>query len=110
METVPQAPEDGAMTNTRRIWTSLLFTMLLCTQMGAQTRATPRDGRHDFDFGFGTWKSQIKRLRHPLSGSTEWSEWSGTVVAEQIWNGRATLEEIEIDGQTGHLEGLTLRL
>ena len=29
-----------------------------------------RDGRHDFDFNFGVWKTHIRRLRQPLSGST----------------------------------------
>jgi len=69
-----------------------------------------RDGQHDFDFNFGTWRTHIKRLRSPLTNSREWIESSGTVVVSKIWNGRANLEEINIDGPTGHLEGLTLRL
>ena len=28
-----------------------------------------RDGQHDFDFDFGTWKTHSSRLLHPLSGS-----------------------------------------
>ena len=69
-----------------------------------------RDGQNDFDFNFGTWKAHIKRRRHPLAKSTEWFEMQGTVVVSKVWNGRANLEEIEIDGPNGHLEGLTLRL
>lgn len=74
-------------------------------QLGAK-----RDGQHDFDFAAGTWKTRISRLQHPLTGSTTWIKYEGTVVARKVWDGRGYLEEIEIDGPTGHLEGLTLRL
>lgn len=33
-------------------------------------------GAHDFDFEIGNWKTHIKRLQHPLTGSTTW--WSTT--------------------------------
>jgi hypothetical protein len=69
-----------------------------------------RDGQHDFDFNIGTWNTHIKRLQHPLTGSTTWVELNGTVVVRSIWNGRAQVEEIEADGSTGHFEGLTLFL
>jgi hypothetical protein len=42
-------------------------------------RPTPlRDGRHDFDFAFGRWKTHISRLVHPLTGSTNWVEYDDT--------------------------------
>ena len=31
----------------------------------------PHRGSHDFDWNFGTWKTHIKRLVHPLSGRDE---------------------------------------
>lgn len=68
------------------------------------------DGQHDFDFNFGTWKTHIRRLVHPLSGSDAWVEMEGTVAVRKIWNGRAQLEEIKADGANSHLEGLTLFL
>jgi hypothetical protein len=80
------------------------------SRAGVRQAREERDGQHDFDFNFGTWKSHIKRLRYPLTGSKEWIEVNGTVVVSKVWNGRANLEEIEADGPTGHLEGLTLRL
>jgi hypothetical protein len=70
----------------------------------------PRDGQHDFDFNLGTWKTHIRRLLHPLSGSDEWVELDGTVAVRKVWGGHAQLEEIEADGSTGHFEGLTLFL
>jgi len=57
-----------------------------------------RDGQHDFDFDFGTWKMHIRRLVHPLSGSSEWTEMEGTTVTNKIWDGRANLATVEADG------------
>ena len=72
--------------------------------------STARDGQHDFDFDFGTWKMHIRRLVHPLTGSSEWTEMEGTIVTNKIWNGRANLATVEADGPSGHLELLALRL
>jgi len=77
---------------------------------GAPRAAALRDGRHDFDFEIGTWKTHLKRLLHPLSGSTQWVEYDGTMVVYKIWNGRANLVELEVDGPSGHFEGINLRL
>jgi len=79
----------------------------------SSTRIQPsaeRDGQHDFDFEFGTWKTHISRLQHPLTGSDTWVEYEGTSVVRPVWNGRANLVELEVDGAAGHIEGLSLRL
>lgn len=68
------------------------------------------DGQHDFDFEIGTWKTQLKRLVKPLSGSTEWVEYTGTTVVTKVWDGKANLVELTADGRSGHFEGLSLRL
>lgn len=72
--------------------------------------AALRDGQHDFDFEIGVWKTHLKRLVHPLSGSTTWVELNGTTVVRKVWNGRANLAELETDAASGHLEVLSLRL
>jgi hypothetical protein len=72
--------------------------------------ATQRDGQHDFDFNAGGWNTHIRRLQHPLSGASDWTEMNGTVVVSKIWDGKAQIEEIEADGQSGHFEGMTLFL
>jgi hypothetical protein len=69
-----------------------------------------QDIQHDFDFEVGSWNIHLKRLLHPLTGSTTWQEFDGTSVTRKVWNGRADLEEFETDGSAGHIEGLTLRL
>src|SRR6266702_6521827 len=60
-----------------------------------------RDGQHDFDFELGTWKIHLKRLAHPLTGSTTWVEFEGTSVTRKVWDGRAQLEEFETDSPAG---------
>jgi hypothetical protein len=76
-----------------------------------QQTAVERDGQHDFDFELGSWKIHLKRLVHPLTGSTTWVEFDGTSVTRKVWDGRAQLEEFETDSPAaGHIEGLTLRL
>jgi hypothetical protein len=69
-----------------------------------------RDGQRDFDFEIGAWKTHLRRLVHPLTGSTTWVEYQGTSIVRKVWNGRANLLELEADGPGGHFEGLSLRL
>lgn len=69
-----------------------------------------RDGQNDFDFSIGTWKTELSRLVNPLTGSSEWVEYEGTSVVREIWNGRANLVELDVDGPAGRIEGLSLRL
>ena len=78
--------------------------------VGQQTQSSPRDGQHDFDFEIGTWKTHLRRLLHPLTGSTSWAEYEGTTVVRKVWNGRANLLELVADGPAGHFEGMNLRL
>jgi len=75
-----------------------------------QHRAAERDGRHDFDFSIGTWKTHISRLKNPLTGSTTWVEYDGISVVREILNGHANLFELTADGPAGHIEGVGLRL
>jgi hypothetical protein len=77
------------------------------------SQQSTRDGQHDFDFEIGAWKTHLKlrsRLGHPFTGPDTWSEYEGTSVVRRIWNGRANMVELEVDGPTGHVEGLNLRL
>jgi hypothetical protein len=71
---------------------------------------TELDGQHDFDFAIGTWKTHLKRLEHPLTGSTTWVEYEGSTVVRKVWSGRANLVELEVDGPKDHIEALSLRL
>ena len=75
-----------------------------------QVSPTPRDGQHDFDFEIGTWKTSLKRLLKPLTGSTTWVEYEGTTVVKKVWNGKANLVELDVTSSAGRIEALSLRL
>ena len=75
-----------------------------------QVSAQERDGQHDFDFHIGTWRTQVKRLQRPLTGSTSWVDYEGTTVVRKVWNGGANLVELDVSGPAGRIEGLSLRL
>jgi hypothetical protein len=83
-----------------RIWIVLLLASL----------APAHAAEHDFDFVVGTFKSHVRRLQKPLTGSTTWTDWKGTVSNRKVLGGRGNLEEIELDTASSHLEALTLRL
>jgi hypothetical protein len=80
----------------------------------ARTSAGPtadsRDGQHDFDFEFGSWKVQLKRRLHPLASSNSWVELDGTSIVRKVWDGRANLGELDVTNGDSHIEGLSLRL
>jgi hypothetical protein len=87
---------------------SFLLILFIASQTFAQ--ASQRDGQHDFDFEIGTWKTQLRRLQRPLSGSTNWVEYEGTTVVSKVLDGRANLVELKVNGPAGRIEGMSLRL
>ena len=90
--------------------TLALLAALSFRGIAQQSPSAQHDGQHDFDFNFGTWKTHVTRLLHPLTGSTTWTEYDGMSVVRKVWNGRASIFELEVDGPTGHIEGVGLRL
>lgn len=98
--------------NTVCFMTAKLATLIvmLCVWPGAIASAQQRDGQRDFDFGIGLWKTQLKRLVKPLTGSNTWVEYEGTSRVTKVLDGRASLVELKVRGPAGTLEGLSLRL
>src|SRR5262249_47402917 len=98
----------------RKVRAMRIHRLLLATSfflgIASAAPAPLRDGRHDFDFNVGVWHTQIKRFLHPFAQSPEPVEMNGLVIVRTLWDGRAELEEIEVDGPKGHWEGLTLFL
>jgi len=86
---------------------SLLLAALLFT---VYVVAEPRDGQHDFDVHIGTWKTELKIRKAPLTGSNNWIEMKGISVVRKVLNGRANLVELIADGGGSHFEGTSLRL
>lgn len=69
-----------------------------------------RDGQHDFDFNIGAWKIHISRRLRPLTGSAAWVEYDGVAIVRKLWNGRASVFELDARGDAGRIEGVGLRL
>jgi hypothetical protein len=88
----------------------LLMPLVLQPALAGAAPEPPRDGQHDFDFEFGTWKTHVKRLVGPLSGSTTWVEYEGTSIVQPLWDGRANLVHLDVKGPKGRIEGISLRL
>jgi hypothetical protein len=95
---------------TVRILPLLLVALAAVSATGLSSAAESRDGSRDFDFEIGTWKTHVRRLAHPLTGSTSWVEMDGITKVTKVWGGRANLVELEADGTAGHFQGLSLRL
>lgn len=102
------------MQNTLRSWrygACLLVLLAMTASAQAPRAATAQDGgQHDFDWEFGTWKTQVKRLARPLSGSKDWVEYTGTSVVSGVLDGRANLVELRVEGPSGRIHGTSLRL
>ena len=84
--------------------------LLLALQPGTVLAQSARDGQADFDFHIGTWKTRLSRLAHPLSGSAVQVEYEGTTTVRKVWDGRANLVELDVQGASGRIRGLSLRL
>jgi hypothetical protein len=88
----------------------ILAALFLNQNSFAQQAPSQHDGQHDFDFNFGKWRAHIQILAQPLSGSNTWIKQEGTVTVHKIWDGKASVEELELDGPGFHFEGGTLYL
>ena len=67
-------------------------------------------GQNDFDWEIGTWDTQLKRLREPLSGKADWIAYAGTSVIKPVMGQRANLVELDVRGAAGQIAGVSLRL
>ena len=102
----------------REVTLSVFIFANVAAVIQAQTPTAPatgpvpaqHDGQHDFDFELGIWKTHLKVLRHSPNAGTAWVEYEGTSVVHSIWEGRANMVELEVDGLSGHVEAINLRL
>lgn len=79
-------------------------------QAGADPPGPDPRGVHAFDWEAGRWRTQLRRLAQPLSGSGEWLEYEGTSTVTPLLDGRANVVELRVEGPAGRIEGLALRL
>jgi hypothetical protein len=70
-----------------------------------------RSGQQDFDFEIGTWTTNVRVLRNPLTGAPpNWVEYRGTSVVRPLMGGRSNFVELSVEGPSGRIEGGSLRL
>jgi hypothetical protein len=67
-------------------------------------------GQRDFEPLLGHWNYHLKQRLKPLTGSTQWIYLTGNGHCTPLWHGHAQLDTLNVEGSTGHIEGLTLRL
>jgi hypothetical protein len=63
----------------------------------------------DFDFLFGRWTVQHRRLKRRLVHSDEWEMFSGTCESRTILLGQANLDENVLESPDGTYHAVTLR-
>jgi hypothetical protein len=60
------------------------------------------DGRHDFDFFFGTWDQvNRKRVRPLVQGDDEWIEFKSFSLVGPILNGTGNFDTFDAPGLPG---------
>jgi hypothetical protein len=76
-----------------------------------QTAVDTHDSQHDFDFLVGHWKFHLNRLNKRLVGSTAWTEYGGTTFCQKLLDGRAEVEEMNVESADKHtrIQGVALR-
>jgi len=63
--------------------------------------------KNNFDFFVGTWTSRQRRLRNPLTGSTDWYEFVGNTRCWSVFDGAGSIDEVSLPDLG--FNGLTLR-
>jgi hypothetical protein len=86
------------------------FILAALAALAMHAQAAPQSGQQDFDWEIGTWDTQLKRLRQPLSGKTEWLDYAGTSVIKPLMDKRANVVELDVRGAAGQITGVSLRL
>ncbi|MCY1127461.1 DUF1579 domain-containing protein [Frigidibacter sp. RF13] len=64
---------------------------------------------HDFDFFFGRWKVQHRRLKHRLAGSDEWEEFDGSSEMWPTLGGNGNLDDNVVNIPSGSYRAITMR-
>lgn len=66
-------------------------------------------GADDFDFEFGDWTVQHRRLNERLSGCQDWTSFEGRASTRPILGGLGNLEDNELDLPEGRYRAVAMR-
>lgn len=93
------------------LWSAGVNTPATVEVPAAPPAEAARDEQRDFDFEIGTWATEVRVLRNPLSGAPPvWAEYRGTSIVKALMDGRANSVELSVAGPAGKIEGVSLRL
>ena len=94
----------------------LLFTVFLLLNGGVslwstriQVQAQKASMSHDFDFLFGSWSVEHRRLKHRLTHSNDWETFGGTCVVYPLLGGRANVDDNLLHLPSGEYRAASLR-
>jgi hypothetical protein len=69
----------------------------------------PSSGADDFNFEFGAWTVQHRRLNRRLSACDDWTSFEGRCTTRPILGGLGNLEDNELDLPEGSYRAVALR-
>ena len=79
------------------------------TKRAQHMEKTGISGPHDFDFLFGEWRVQHRRLKERLANNHEWVEFDGTCSARPVMNGSGNVDENQLNLPGDPYRGVSLR-
>ncbi len=68
------------------------------------------DGRHDFDFFFGSWTQRNRKLKKRLVGCTEWDEFASTASCFPMLGGLGNIDNLSPADEDDPFEGMSIRI
>ncbi len=74
------------------------------------TNSKAHDGKHDFDFLFGSWAITNRRLRQRLQGCTEWETFDASQTITALPGGIGNYDDFIAPEWRPDLVGMSLRL
>jgi len=77
--------------------------------LGMDSQPATLSTSHDFDFLFGTWRVEHRRLTARLVGCDEWEEFDGTSVAYPILGGLGNIDDGVVNIPSGSYRAISLR-
>jgi hypothetical protein len=95
---------------------SALLTASCCMHASAAVASAPqgaapvRDGSHDFDFVYGTWRMHNRRLEPPLLSSHDWAKFDSTDEARPLPGGLGDVDFYRSSYPVKGFVGMTVRL
>ncbi|MEV7096280.1 hypothetical protein AB0M80_25860 [Amycolatopsis sp. NPDC051045] len=85
--------------------------LLISTAASGDASTATSDGRQDFAWETGSWRSTVRVLAEPLSASADtWLQFAGTSTVRPLLDGRANVVEFEVSGPDGRIDALNMRL